>query len=370
MLSDSGQHDSPDSLRRGDVVTVRSVAEILATLDADGRFDGMPFMPEMAKFCGMTFPITRRAEKTCVEGYGIRSLRNTVFLGGLRCNGDAHAGCQRGCLFFWKTAWLKTAGSTDARGPQSCEEQEDGHSCLSKTASVTHPKTDRNVCPPDLAVPLDADASAGEAKEFAAASQQSRRPYPPEPSPSSIQHVGQLPIVQDDRYFCQSTELARATADFPVGKLRCYLRDLRLGEITLRRFAYFLWRALSNRVWRLLKGRAYYELTGEQKKTLAVELNLQPGEWVEVKSVAEIQATLDAKGRNRGLGFDPEMMLHCGRRYRVATPLQKIIAEETGKMIELRNTVLLEGLTCQGICAMNCPRANYFYWREIWLKRV
>jgi hypothetical protein len=54
----------------------------------------------------------------------------------------------------------------------------------------------------------------------------------------------------------------------------------------------------------------------------------------------------------------------------VGTPLRKIIAEETGKMVELSNTVILDGLVCEGICTMNCPRANYLYWREIWLKRV
>ena len=53
------------------------------------------------------------------------------------------------------------------------------------------------------------------------------------------------------------------------------------------------------------------------------------------------------------------MALHCGRRYRVATPLRTIIAEESGKMVQLNNTVILEGLVCQGICAVNCPRANY-----------
>ena len=35
MHSGTGQHDCPDNLRRGDVVTVRGLAEILATLDAE-----------------------------------------------------------------------------------------------------------------------------------------------------------------------------------------------------------------------------------------------------------------------------------------------------------------------------------------------
>jgi hypothetical protein len=34
-------------LKVGDVVEVRSAAEILATLDENGALDSMPFMPEM-----------------------------------------------------------------------------------------------------------------------------------------------------------------------------------------------------------------------------------------------------------------------------------------------------------------------------------
>ena len=103
------RQDSAAGFRHGDMVTVRSLEEILATLDADAKFEGLPFMPEMAPYCGRTFKVFRRADKTCVEGIGIRSMRDTVFLEGLRCNGSLHDGCQRGCLFFWKNAWLKAA---------------------------------------------------------------------------------------------------------------------------------------------------------------------------------------------------------------------------------------------------------------------
>ncbi|HVW84082.1 MAG TPA: hypothetical protein VHB50_05360, partial [Bryobacteraceae bacterium] len=41
------------------------------------------------------------------------------------------------------------------------------------------------------------------------------------------------------------------------------------------------------------------------------------GEWVEVKSAPEIARTLDADGALDGLPFMPEMLGHCGRRYRV-----------------------------------------------------
>jgi hypothetical protein len=32
----------------------------------------------------------------------------TVVLDGLRCSGLSHEGCQRLCLLFWKTAWLRS----------------------------------------------------------------------------------------------------------------------------------------------------------------------------------------------------------------------------------------------------------------------
>ena len=49
--------------RRGQWVRVRSFAEIRATLDANGKLAGLPFMPEMLKYCGNIFRIERRVEK-------------------------------------------------------------------------------------------------------------------------------------------------------------------------------------------------------------------------------------------------------------------------------------------------------------------
>ena len=316
MSTSGSRQNDPADFRRGQSVTVRSLSEILATLDADAKLEGMPFMPEMVPLCGKTFRVHRRAERTCVEGFGMRSMKNAVFLEGIRCDGSAHGDCQRGCLFFWKETWLKpaenAAGKTGNEGVT-----ESGQSAV-----------------------------------------------------GSGQDASRLLTMKGDRFFCQSTELAGATSDLPPGKLRHFLHDMRIGELSLGHFASLAWRALANRASRLLRGRSFYEVSGEQKKTTSADLNLQPGELVEIKSLAEIEATLDPHGRNRGLSFEPEMALHCGRRCRVATPLRDMIAEDTGKMAHLNNTVILEGLVCHGICAVNCPRANFFYWRDIWLKRV
>jgi hypothetical protein len=50
--------------------------------------------------------------------------------------------------------------------------------------------------------------------------------------------------------------------------------------------------------------------------------------------------------------------------------VQRIIHEETGQMISLGQTVTLKGVTCEGRCTRNCPRANPLYWRESWLERA
>ena len=98
-------------LRAGDWVQVRTKEEILATLDADGRLEELPFMPEMLAYCGRKLRVGKRAHKTCDPAIGIiaRKMENTVHLDNLRCNGSAHDGCEAACLIFWKEAWLKPA---------------------------------------------------------------------------------------------------------------------------------------------------------------------------------------------------------------------------------------------------------------------
>src|SRR5450759_5198606 len=63
----------------------------------------------MFQYCGQRFSVYKRAHKTCdtVSGnrVGLR-LANTIHLN-LRCDGQAHGGCQAACLIFWKEAWLK-----------------------------------------------------------------------------------------------------------------------------------------------------------------------------------------------------------------------------------------------------------------------
>src|SRR5678816_2689830 len=83
----------------GDWIEVRTKEEILRTLNERGQLEGLPFMPQMFKYCGKRFQVYRRAHKTCdtVNQTGGRRMADTIHLE-LRCDGAAYGGCQAGCL--------------------------------------------------------------------------------------------------------------------------------------------------------------------------------------------------------------------------------------------------------------------------------
>ena len=98
-------------------------------------------------------------------------------------------------------------------------------------------------------------------------------------------------------------------------------------------------------------------------------LVLRPGELVEVKSEHEIREMLDENGAFHGLVFLDEMSGHCGKQFRVHKRLERMLLEESKEFRRLKNTVLLEGVQCQGT-GIGCDRSCYLFWREAWLKRV
>jgi hypothetical protein len=314
--------------RVGALVEVRSEAEILATLDADGRLDRLPFMPEMLKYCGKRFRVLKSAHKTCdtIQKTGARRMDGAVHLEHLRCDGDAHGGCQAGCLLFWKEAWLRRVDDAEAREPGPSETQAvAGGSCTRETL--------------DRATRQAAADPGGEA------------------------------------FSCQATELFRATAPLQWWDIRHYLWDLSTGNVGLRRFIRVMLIAGFNALQRKRGGRSCPRMTaGTLKKTPSLKLGLQAGDRVRVRSRAEIAATLDVNSKNRGLWFDVEMVPFCGRTFTVLRRVERLIDERTGRMIHLPgDCIVLDGVTCSGDLSTGrlfCPRSIYSYWREIWLGRV
>jgi hypothetical protein len=126
-----------------------------------------------------------------------------------------------------------------------------------------------------------------------------------------------------------------------------------------------------NEVDRRRCGREYPSIGGSLKKTPLEALNLRPGELVQVRTKAEILATLDRNSCNRGLAFTAEMLPYCGGIYRVVRRVHRIIDEKTGYMLNMKTPcIILEGVVCNGEFHRLCPRAIFHYWRECWLTRA
>jgi hypothetical protein len=98
-------------------------------------------------------------------------------------------------------------------------------------------------------------------------------------------------------------------------------------------------------------------------------LRLVPGDLVDVKSLEEIRATLDERGKNRGLLFTDDMQGYAGRQFRVFKRVESIFLEESKQRRTLKNTVLLEAVYCPGI-TFRCDRSCFLFWKEVWLRRA
>ena len=94
------------------------------------------------------------------------------------------------------------------------------------------------------------------------------------------------------------------------------------------------------------------------------QLNLQPGEFVEVRSEQEILQTLDGQGKHRGLAWMPNMARCCGKTYAVYKRVKRIMLESSGEIRVVRNTVLLEGGDmCENL--YGCDRSCHHFSRSM-----
>ena len=90
---------------------------------------------------------------------------------------------------------------------------------------------------------------------------------------------------------------------------------------------------------------------------------LYPGQGVRVRTFAEIAETLDRDGALESLPFMPEMIQFCGREFQVFRRLEKTCVEGYGARL-LPNTVILEGLRCDGAAHDGCQRHCPLLWKR------
>jgi hypothetical protein len=347
-MSHSNSTGRLDSLV-GELVEVRSSEEILSTLDQNGKLDSMPFMPEMLQYCGKRFRVFKRADKTCdnIKQWSLRRVKKAVHLTGVRCDGSSHGGCDAGCLIFWNEAWLKKVDPAFVSASQVAQPALAPSPDPHLRHACTEQRLHESVLRPDPAAP------------------------------------------GNTLYMCQATELREFTSHLYWWDIRQYFRDIQSGnlkrgisgeskseqvlEVVLSFLEVIrsLIIATFNRFQAFRSGVRYPHIEGLLDTTPTLELNLQPGEFVQVRPKQEILATLDRNSKNRGLLFDSEMVRYCGGTFRVLKRVNQIVDERTGKTMKMKSPcIILEGVACASEYHRLCPRAIYHYWREAWLRRV
>ena len=223
-------------LRRGDLVCVKQASEILETLDGTGSVDGLPFMPEMVEFCGRSFRVVARVEKSCntVGDFGSLRFADTVMLDSGRCDGTAHDECEADCALYWREAWLRPA-----------------HAAAADSTSDEHGMRRLRA----IAQQNAREARSGEAV-----------------------------------YRCQATCMLQASAcRLATIDPRQYVREYRAKNRSRRQFATVMVRAVRVEGLRKIRPSLVAGPSGTASKSPRLErLDLKPGELVQVRSEGEI----------------------------------------------------------------------------------
>lgn len=135
-------------------------------------------------------------------------------------------------------------------------------------------------------------------------------------------------------------------------------------------------RSLAVHTGNRLRGRTERWLLAEEAvppQATRPPLRLAPGDWVRVRSPAEIRATLHG-GELNGLYFIPDLMdRFSGQTLQVERPVLRFFDEKSRQVVRMKDTVLLRTAHCDGSQLFDrrgCDRGCLLFWHEAWLDRA
>ena len=101
------------------------------------------------------------------------------------------------------------------------------------------------------------------------------------------------------------------------------------------------------------------------------DTQLKAQDIVKVRSLQEIQATLDYFHELKGCAFLPYMADYCETTQIVLQPVQKFLDERDYKVKKTTGVVVLKDVICTGTPVFGrCDRACHLFWREEWLEKI
>lgn len=275
----------------------------------------------MIRYLGKQVRVKRWVNNVCFQQAGqvvFGELPDTVVLDTDRCDGQDFGGCQMACPLLWKTKWLAN---------ENTSKKENGLDRQLRSVS-NH---------------IDAEQ---ELLKIAEANVQSKQ--------------------GGENYCCQATQLHEIASPRSKTDFRQYKNEINLNRVAVSSMASSFCSGMLSRIKGTNKG-----VVGRLAKTPTVDLQLNLGEVVRVKSKLEIVATLDTHGKNRGLWFDPVMLRYCGQTLKVSKRVNRIVDESSGRLVQMKTpSIVLDDLHCQPSDRRFCSRLLHLFWREIWLERI
>lgn len=307
----------------GDLVEVKTWAEIRATLDERGCLDQLPFMSEMFAMCGRRAHVFRCVHRLFDyrKTRRMRHMNGAVLLVQTVCDGSSHGGCEASCHTIWKADWLRRVADGDAIA------NTDG-------ASIVTP-----------APPGRGESSQG----------------------TAILLFG----TKAPRYTCQLTQLHAASQ--PIGNWSAlnFLRPLISGNVTPAAFVVGWLTNLFNKLQHMRQGVGFpaFETTSAGAAEHE-EIQLEAGDPVTVRSSGEIRATLNDQYIHRGMGFEEDMLKYCGHRHYVQAEIRGLIDIVTGEMRTMKTPAyLLRDVHFSGERQFFNAQHEPLFWRAVWLRR-
>jgi hypothetical protein len=109
-----GQHTptSTLNLQPGELVRVKTYAEVLATLTVDNKNRGLAFDAELVPYCGGVYRVRTRVSKFINEKTGkiVKLNNDAIILDGVWCQArysDCRMFCPRSIYSWWREVWLE-----------------------------------------------------------------------------------------------------------------------------------------------------------------------------------------------------------------------------------------------------------------------
>ena len=307
----------------GDLVEIRSWPEVRATLDEKGCLEQLPFMPEMLRMCGQRAYVFRCMHRLFDyrKTRRMRHMHGAVLLVGIVCDGSSHGGCEAACHTVWKSAWLKRI------------EPRAQVAAIPEGAANTAESTSALVSSRDAAV---------------------------------LQFGTTAP-----RFVCQLTQLNAASRSIGNWSPINFIRPLISGNVAPGAFAVGWLTDLFNDFQQLRKGTGFPDFEVPlAPDSSGLETHLEPGDPVLVRSSGEIRATLNDQFVHRGLGFESDMLKHCGRRCFVQSEVRKLVDIVTGEMRIMKTPAyILRDVHFSGERQQFNAQYEPLFWRGVWLCR-